>query len=565
MLPLVAISLTVLMTMSAFAIDLGRISLKRRDLQAVADAVALDMVRTLGGLAPSAEELDPEWAAQLARSRDANDFPVGGDRVLTPDAGCYDPTTDVFDDSDATCPVADAVRVVAGDRINFFFDGGDSTTNRRGIAQVGDSEEASFSIGSFLAAVDPASSTAFGQILNEFFPGASALSYNGLADASVTLGALAANLGFGSAEELLTGEATFREIVLATASALAADDEDQTAALAVLDGLLATTATAQADTVIELGRFFAADISGGTAPTDAEIQVARLLSTSAFLIDDEHFLTLPQTTLNIPGITQVTANLKVIEPPQIGGFTEGATASTGQFELTITPTIDFGTETFTVNLCAIPIGERNLLNSIVGGLLNLVTCLLGGTLAGVFTIDIEGSFPLSIVAAGATGTLFDIDCTAVPPAITITTDPIPASVAASGTLTISASLLGADVGDLLTATMTGSATLAGTADAETFLYPDEFNVPRPVGSDPLGLGGLLDFEAADVTLVGSISLTQLANRLITPAFDLINTLLERIDERVLGQIIDDLGLNVGGADLTALTMECGFTDPLLAG
>src|SRR2546423_10800643 len=77
-LPIVALSLAVLMVMTAFSVDIGRQMMRRRESQAVADVVALDMARMLDGRTRAALESDPAWD-QLRRNAAArNNFPESG-------------------------------------------------------------------------------------------------------------------------------------------------------------------------------------------------------------------------------------------------------------------------------------------------------------------------------------------------------------------------------------------------------------------------------------------------------------------------------------------------------
>src|SRR5205823_14901385 len=69
-LAIVAICLGFLITITAITVDLGRLSLRRRDMQAIADMVALDMARLANGRTTSEimSSADPSWAAELDRS-----------------------------------------------------------------------------------------------------------------------------------------------------------------------------------------------------------------------------------------------------------------------------------------------------------------------------------------------------------------------------------------------------------------------------------------------------------------------------------------------------------------
>jgi Flp pilus assembly protein TadG len=106
----VAIVLTLLMVASAFAVDLGMQRAARADMQAVADAVAIDLARELDGR--TATQLGTLQAAANA-SRDRNkSTTLGSVPVVTPELGVVNRATGVFTPvSGGTVP--NAVRVTA--------------------------------------------------------------------------------------------------------------------------------------------------------------------------------------------------------------------------------------------------------------------------------------------------------------------------------------------------------------------------------------------------------------------------------------------------------------------
>ncbi|MGH9185603.1 MAG: pilus assembly protein TadG-related protein, partial [Acidimicrobiales bacterium] len=396
--PLVAISLTVLMTFTALAVDLGRVSLERRDLQAVADTVALDMSRLITGEAASAI-YGPAWDAALLASRERNHFPPGESRTMTATLGCYVQLTDAFD---STCPIPDSVQVVAGDSISYVLRPGTNATSRQAIASRDDSREAYFQIGSFLAALDPTADTAIGQILESLIPGATVLSYEGLLNASVTLEALGLNMPVTalSPDELLATEISMYDLVLASLRALEAGGGD-TAAVDVLEGLLATAPTVPE---IRLGDVLGIDATGGTPAGSIELDVLQLLTSSVLFIDGEHAISIPGTTLGIPGVGTVDVALTVIEHAQLGGPEDGASATTGQVKLTIQPQITISTED-TFNICPF-LGDLLPALRLV---LDPLCFLAGGLLDQVLRLQISATPTVEFTLASATGTQ-GIDC-----------------------------------------------------------------------------------------------------------------------------------------------------------
>lgn len=425
---LVAITLSTLIGFASFAVDLGYQRVVRRDMQAVSDVVALDLARRIDGRTAQDLLSDAAFESAINASRDRNDFAAAPGRTITVELGVLDPLTNQLTSAMRTyrrvgtsngvntgpepAGIPDAVRVTAEDTVDYFFRPGSGTTSRSAVTTIDAGGLASFMVGSFLLATNPSSDSAIGQVLNSVAPGASVLSYDGLARAQVTLGQLVVPLGVGSVGEVLSTQVSFRDLVLASITALTAQG-GQTAAITVLNGLLTGASTVKN---ITIGDLFGADLSGGSPPASATVNVLSLLTSAVYLSDGQHFITIPGTTLNIPGVTQVTIDLTVIQPAQFGGFTVGAIASTGQFQLTVTPTFDFSPTGTTTDICTLPSLERNLINSLIGGVLNLLSCTLG-SLNRVIDLNVNGSAPIAVTAAGATTTLTDIDCEA--PAITL--------------------------------------------------------------------------------------------------------------------------------------------------
>jgi hypothetical protein len=116
----------------------------------------------------------------------------------------------------------------------------------------------------------------------------------------------------------------------------------------------------------------------------------------------------------------------------------------------------------------------------------------------------------------------------------------------------------ANLGPILSVNAAGGTVTSATAPPQDFLHPSEFGDPRRVGSSPLGLAGLTTFETGDVTLL-RIDLSAVFPLLTGPASALVNDALGQLDALLIGPLNDMLGLNVGGADLTALSdsLKCG--------
>ena len=575
--PIVAMLLATLMIMTGFAVDLGRQRSDRRSMQAAADVIALDMSRMVAERTfaelkaqPAYTEIQTALTASAARNKLDNAIVSGttsGPRVtvlewgtIVMPAGDFRPFTAA---DDATVP--DAVRITTEDDTDYSFQPGSGDVTRRAVAQAKQEEEAWFKVGSFLAGITPVSNGVLGRVLSKVVPGAELLSYNGLVNTTVTLRQLQAGLTAVSPDTGLDTPITYRQFLLASATALESGGGD-TATVQLLRDMGSASTGSQQFTMMQL---VSAQAGGGTPAADAEYDLTGLLTGGAYLIDGEHAATVPASQLAIPGIGNVDMALKVIERPQIGGPHEGAVARTGQFDLSVVPNMTASSSNVTVDLCTLSAEGRTLVGQLLGGLISFATCLLGGRIDRALTLDVTYTGGISLVAAGATVTLDDIDCTSVPPRITLGPQPVPLSLVSDLVVTVTGSLAGTSLGNVATFTFPAGATAAGTAGPETFLDPTQFGPPpRRVGSNPLGLSSLVNFNSPTMTssiVPDRVSLSPIINRAMTPLKNRLNFLIGELDTKLFGPTAQALNLTIGGADLTAMSMGCELVRPRLVG
>src|SRR3954471_25054439 len=97
-LPIVALSLAVLMVMTAFSVDIGRQMMRRREAQGSADVIALDLARLVDGRTRSAIEIDPTWDQTRRDAAARNNFPQSG---VSADLSHWDEATQTFTSSNS--------------------------------------------------------------------------------------------------------------------------------------------------------------------------------------------------------------------------------------------------------------------------------------------------------------------------------------------------------------------------------------------------------------------------------------------------------------------------------
>jgi uncharacterized membrane protein len=306
----VALSMGFLLAATALTVDLGRLMMRRRDVQNVADVVALDLVRRLDGRTHDEILADPSpvgFAATIVSSRTQNDFAADGRRQLVVSLGTMTSTGFVADANGAAIP--SAVKVIASDDVDYFFMPGTGTVSRTAVAQREPS--ACFALGSYALSMSSANSALLNGILgNALHTGA--LSYNGIANAQITLGALATQLGFGTPAQLLTSQVDYDTLVTAAANVLQANGDTASAAFL----LTIPPQTPGPSPMVSMSNVITTQPGSESAALEQPFNVLDLNAGAAFVANGTNAIAVPQVTVNVPGVSNVTASLTVVEKAQ---------------------------------------------------------------------------------------------------------------------------------------------------------------------------------------------------------------------------------------------------------
>jgi uncharacterized membrane protein len=541
--PLVALALSVLMVSTAFAVDLGRVSLKRRDLQAVADAVALDMSRLIDGRSASAIYTSPPgvWDAALTASRARNEFAAAGTRTLIAELGCYVALSKAWSTS---CAVPDSVRVQAGETVDHFFQPGTSTTHRVGYASR--QNLATFSLGTSLAQLQSGNSTLLNPIMSQLLGGTvnlAAVSYQGLAAANVTLAQLAGAAGVGTVNDLLNSNVTMAQFAQIAAQALDANGQSSLGATFYNAGNPSdpTTFYRQATTSgsFRIGDVLAVDSPTSQSALDSRVNLFQLLMAGAMGVNaNSNPPTFLSTSVTIPpislaGISNVTATstFHVITPPVIRTGPVGTTASTAQLEFNVTAEMDLNVTLGLVNLRGRARVPLEITGAGADATLTAIRCLSPVTSS---TIDLD------VVLDGATAS---IDAPQSSPIVTLRTVPLIGS--------------GVDTAKLYTSPSPAvrvwppsSATISNLAVGST----------GTASGTPLDFGGVLNASNLAVQLLGGPVLNVATLR--TTVIGLINPVLTTVTS-AFAETFRLLGISSPSADVHNLWVTCG--GPALVG
>ncbi|MDQ4054682.1 MAG: hypothetical protein M3237_18575 [Actinomycetota bacterium] len=387
---MVAIVSMVLVAVAAFAVDLGMHRVVRRDMQALADAVALDLARLVDGrtadqIEAGSSKVRGIEAAKVASEARNEGSTLGDDPVVAWTLVQLDLMGDpVKDAAGDVVPVTgsvvpDAVFVTATTAVDFAFSTGSGASARSAIGLS--QSTACFRLGSYALAVESGNSALLDHLIGDALD-INAVGYTGLADANITMRGLALALGVGTVDELASLEnLTLQRLFLASATVLERES-GQAADVTLLKTIAAAVNTT---TVINIADMLTVS-GGGAAALDTKLNVLDLVAGSAFVANGENAFDVP-VFWKVPQFSSGSAGLTIIQKPQLGcGKVGEASAQTAQVTLFARPTLNIPTIAGLAGP-GVPVDFEVELAS-ADGLLTGVTCG-AGTLASPESIDVH--------------------------------------------------------------------------------------------------------------------------------------------------------------------------------
>ena len=509
----------VLVPIASFAVDFGVQRVATRDMQALADVVALDLGRELDGRTYS--QLQPHlqtWADASAARNDG----IGTGRVVRAELGkvdesAYTPAnpgaifTPVTSDAGG---IPTAVRITASTSVHFAIHGGSGSATRTSIARA--DSTACFRMGSWAARLDSASSPLLNSLIGDAL-NLSAVSYQGLATSSITLGALAAQLSAGTPDQLLAlDNVSLGDLFRAAANVLQANGGNA-ANVTLLNSLATAGFAGVTNTHVAMGDLF--DIASGAGSAFAtSVNLYDLVAATAFLANGSSFLAIPSFSAGLPWLAPnlVAGNLKVIQKPILTCGPVGTQAESSQIDLDATVTL--------------PSASIPLLVSTAS------------------TVRIQAQ------VAPATGTLTGIQCT--------TGLPVGIDVAVTTALARISTAMHVDIkalaGLATVATVdTGSGgTVSGSSSTVSIRVPsDSYDTPKSTGTTPtettianIASGNVVVLNPPGLPLGATVAgLVSLVNTSLISAY--ANPLIANANTYLVTPLTKALGLRLGGADV----------------
>lgn len=566
----------ILMVSAAFAVDLGQQRVVRRDMQAVADVVALDLARMLQGKTVASYSAAERTAFDTAfrNSVDRNTDALGGALDADdPSEIRWEFVTKSGDDWTAlakwgSTEVPDAVRVVAHSGTGSAFGGvtgiGDLEATRDGVATL--DPQLCFSAGANLLDLDTGDNVLVQAL--ETFLGINLLDVStsvvgpagivSLQEAKVPLLDLSAALGIGTVGGLVTTTEPITVGELLDASAEVLNQQGDLASLnaaLILDALTAnaglSTPTLLISDILSLG-------PSPTTALDAEVSVMDLVNASLY-VAGEHALG-ASVPLSVPGVGVVNAEAAVIEIPKIvcARPTDSPRTEATSAQIAVTATVGLGATTLITDLLT---GLNNLLADLLAALLSTQEeRIKPGSLAADLVIDVTSAqttawlrTPGGIECDAVAGQRAELEVATSLASVDVglrlryvvqrRTRPAPllAWGAWSDIRTVDAEILGlgAVVGD--------DSPVPATLE---FLPPPEEQMPVFTTTTPLAL-------ALQVTASDQTAITAIVGSLVNPVLNiLVNPLINNLNAGLLPALDDTLG---------ALGIELGTTTVAASG
>jgi len=343
-----ALFLVVIVGIAAIAVDLGMMRVSKRDMQALSDLVALDMGRMLDGETKAGPLVASQaWRDALAQSVARNGETLGVTPLVevqvgtlgTPDVAT--PTVRPFIEADSES-VPTAVRVASSSSVDFaFYPGRDGDVAAIAIAES--AKTACWQLGSYAARFRSGDSalisTLVGPMNSLVRPQADldALSYQGIANAQVSLNELAADSAVGTTTDLLTSTVTVGSLIQATIGALGRQSPPNSVAITALNQIL--NGQAALSTPILLTNVVSIAPSNAAA-LETKLDVLNLITGAILVADGQHAVSVPNLSANIGNLAPVTGSAYIIEKPQIECTSpENPTANTSTSQLHVDATL----------------------------------------------------------------------------------------------------------------------------------------------------------------------------------------------------------------------------------
>lgn len=361
-------------------------------------------------------------------------------------------------------------------------------------------------------------------------------SYNGLAKSSIELGrllnVLAVDLGVGSSEEVLESNISLLDLLTTYLNVLSNDD-DFPDGLNMIINELSMAETVPDIRLADILRLSESNTDG--AALETSLNALTLIKSSIYASNNNHFVHVPTSSLDIPNITSLSFETNIISPPS--------------FTIATLPVVEGHEPTATTSQVALQLSAEILTDSVLDPVLGV----LDNPLLGL-TLSIE-PVSINVEVAKASATLTDVMRT---------------SDGMTGIVTADSPLIGIQVAPLqiqVNLTVLGIPTTLGleaTVTIEnTTQDPPAYSIVIPskdatvIDNNPQFT---TDVEVGLQTGVVDVSI-------LNPLLSTLSTALDPIVSALLSDavlpILDNLDIHVGGADLWVESIQSSSSGLIL--
>lgn len=541
--------LVVLFAVGAVAVDLGRLGVSSRDQQGATDRAALDALNRLLDHPGSLPTIREAAETSLIRNAGTSGSIADGAWELLADTdglqmGHWDRDAGAWGYGPPN-----AVRVLTQSQVgSLFLPASDATSVQRSALAVATGPIGTISARTSTARLNGGLLQAVAsEVLNTDLD-LGVLAYDGTATLGVRLADLLdAGANIATVDELLAAPISVTRLANVGLSALVADGGDVGAEASLFESLqLIEQELTLSD--VTLGEVLHLSTDEVSEALDAKVDVLQLINASAQVAAREH----GAIPLNANLVGVADAKLHVLQPERIAVGPAGpdTVAETSQVRLDLT--VDLS------ELGDLP-AVGGIVESILGGLLSTLGNLLGGTICWLFgcstpTYEIGlGTVGLTVDLGYAHATLSELSCPQGRPA-----EGDPTVALGESDVELTTAGLGID-GNILTLFGDSSGAvelkddrLLGLGEASDTL---DFEGPVALHEQLVG-GTSLSLSPDD--LLGGGALSGLVGQLTSPLTDLLNAALLG-ENGVVGLLLDQLGLDLGMAEVGLLDVDCTGT------
>jgi uncharacterized membrane protein len=521
-----AVTLLLAVLFAALVVDSGRLWMQKRHLQTVADIASIQAARQLGCGVVLANVVQAAQNAAVANGYTGNlaNSPNIVDIVNVSTVGGIRQ----FTTGGTTAVRVYATREVPSSLVAGGLFGGTVVLNAQAVSRA-DPAIAAFSAGSFAASIDTEDSVllnaVFGDILGSSVD-LDLVSYEGIAAADITLNDLLQASGqVGGLDSLLNTSMSLGSMFSLFATAMS---NSGTANAAAIAGMQELASAAVGGTNLTLADVLSVATPDEEAAGKVGLNALSLITTTALIANGSNALSVP-LSVSVPGVTSITGQINVIEPPQMAigpaandGGTICTTVSTAQVEAEVDVVV------------TIPLLAKIDMS---------LQAQVGQGSAGLSTIsNDDGQTSVTIQASPGIASLDMTNAAGTGPARITTLLNLPiASIAL----------------DLPVQSASAQAVVFDVDHPIADHLPQTQTVSSPIG-DSLE-DALDDAGAVDVTVLSVLN-TVLVNTVVS---SIVTPLLGEIGRVFLDPLLEMLGIRVGGMDVTLEGLQMRQEDPLI--